>query len=53
MKKISTAAVKATKNFSQQKLAIGLNREDRSSWYCLFSVSTLLQITVPLPIGGL
>src|SRR6202049_4125334 len=35
MKKISTAAAKATKNFSQQKLTIGLDLGDRSSWYCL------------------
>jgi len=35
MKKVSTAAVKATKNFSQPKLTIGLDLGDRSSWYCL------------------
>jgi transposase len=35
MKKVSTAAVKATKNFSQRKLTIGLDLGDRSSWYCL------------------
>src|SRR5260370_35515569 len=35
MKKISTAVVKATKNFSQPKLTIGLDLGDRSSWYCL------------------
>ena len=35
MKKISTAAVTATKNFSQPKLTIGLDLGDRSSWYCL------------------
>ena len=35
MKKISTAAVKATRNFSQPKLTIGLDLGDRSSWYCL------------------
>jgi hypothetical protein len=31
----STAAVKATQNFSQPKLTIGLDLGDRSSWYCL------------------
>jgi hypothetical protein len=31
MKKISTAAGKATKNFSQPKLTIGLDLGDRSS----------------------
>src|SRR5712692_4326646 len=35
MKKVSTATVKATKNFSQPKLTIGLDLGDRSSWYCL------------------
>jgi hypothetical protein len=35
MKMVSTAAVKATKNFSQPKLTIGLDLGDRSSWYCL------------------
>jgi transposase len=34
MKKISTAGVKQTKNFSDQKLTIGLDLGDRSSWYC-------------------
>src|SRR4249920_2056687 len=35
MKKVSTAAGKATKNFSQPKLTIGLDLGDRSSWYCV------------------
>ena len=35
MKKTSTAAVRATKNFSPRKLTIGLDLGDRSSWYCL------------------
>jgi transposase len=35
MKKISTIAVKQTKNFSDQKLTIGLDLGDRSSWYCV------------------
>ena len=35
MKKISTVAVKATKNFLDQKLTIGLDLGDRSSWYCV------------------
>ena len=35
MKKVSTATVKATKNFSQPTLTIGLDLGDRSSWYCL------------------
>src|ERR1700722_3425408 len=35
MKKVSTAAGKATRNFSQPKLTVGLDLGDRSSWYCL------------------
>src|SRR5450755_946952 len=35
MKKISTAAVKQTRNISQQKLTIGFDLGDRSSWYCV------------------
>ena len=35
MKKLSIAAVKQTKNFSAQKLTIGLDLGDRSSWYCV------------------
>src|SRR5260370_22423559 len=44
MKKVSTDAVKATKNFSQPKLTIGLDLGDRSSWYCLLDeVGEVLQ----------
>ena len=35
MKKISTVATKQNRNFSEQKLTIGLDLGDRSSWYCL------------------
>src|SRR5271168_1563613 len=35
MKKISTAVAKQTKNFPDQKLTIGLDLGDRSSWYCV------------------
>jgi hypothetical protein len=44
MKKVSTAAVKATKNFSQPKVTIGLDLGDRASWYCLLDeVGEVLQ----------
>jgi transposase len=44
MKKISTAAAKQIRNFSQQKLTIGLDLGDRSSWYCLLDeVGEVLQ----------
>jgi transposase len=35
MKKVSTAVAKQSKNFSEQKLTIGLDLGDRSSWYCV------------------
>ena len=35
MKKVSTAAAKQSRNFSQPKLTIGLDLGDRSSWYCV------------------
>ena len=35
MKKVSTAVAKQSKKISQQKLTVGLDLGDRSSWYCL------------------
>jgi transposase len=35
MKKVSSTAVREAKNFSEQKLTIGLDLGDRSSWYCV------------------
>jgi len=35
MKKVSTAATKQSRNFSQPNLTIGLDLGDRSSWYCV------------------
>jgi transposase len=35
MKKVSTAAAKQSRNFSQQKLTIGLDLGDRFSYYCV------------------
>jgi transposase len=39
MKKISTAAVKGSRNFSEGKLTIGLDLGDRSSCYCVLDDS--------------
>src|SRR5246500_4347664 len=39
MKKGSTAAPKQSRNFSEQKLTIGLDLGDRSSWYCVLDES--------------
>jgi transposase len=35
MKKVSTAVAQPSRNFSQQKLTIGLDLGDRNSWYCV------------------
>jgi hypothetical protein len=35
MKKISTAEAKPIRNFAEQKLTIGLDLGDGSSWYCV------------------
>ena len=35
MKKVSIAAAKQMRNFSEPKLTIGLDLGDRSSWYCV------------------
>jgi transposase len=35
MKKISTVAAKASRKISQQKLTVGLDLGDRTSWYCV------------------
>jgi transposase len=39
MKKGSTAATKQSKKFSEQKLTIGLDLGDRSSWYCVLDAT--------------
>jgi len=35
MKKISSVGAKQSRNFREQKLTIGLDLGDRSSWYCV------------------
>jgi hypothetical protein len=35
MKKVSTVAVKQSRKISEQKLTVGLDLGDRSSWYCV------------------
>ncbi len=44
MKKISTAAAKQSKNFSQPKLTIGLDLGDRNSWYCVVDEAGQIQL---------
>ena len=41
MKKISTAEAKQIRNFAEQKLTIGLDLGDRSSWYCVLDEAWL------------
>ena len=36
MRKVSTVAAKQIRNISEQKLTIGLDLGDRSSWYCVW-----------------
>jgi hypothetical protein len=39
MKKASTAGAKQTNHFAGQKLTIGLDLGDRSSWYCMLDAA--------------
>jgi transposase len=43
MKKVSTVAVKQSRNISQPKLTIGLGLGDRNSWYCVLDESGEIQ----------
>ena len=44
MKKVSTAAAKQRRNFSQPKLSIGLDLGDRNSWYCVVDEGGQIQL---------
>ena len=44
MKKVSTAAVKPSRNISQQKLTIGLDLGDRNSWYGVVDEAGQIQL---------
>jgi Ethanolamine utilization protein EutJ (predicted chaperonin) len=43
MKKVSTAAAKQSRNFSQPKQTIGLDLGDRNSWYCVLDETGQIQ----------
>jgi Ethanolamine utilization protein EutJ (predicted chaperonin) len=43
MKKVNTAALNQSRNFSQQKLTIGLDLGDRCSWHCVLDENGELQ----------
>ena len=44
MKKVSTAAAKASRNISQQTLTVGLDLGDRNSWYCVLDEAGQIQL---------
>src|SRR5947209_7687877 len=44
MKKVSTTAAKQSRNFSEQKLTVGLDLGDRSSWYCVLDEAGNVQL---------
>jgi transposase len=43
MKKVSTAAMKQSRNISRQTLTIGLDLGDRNSWYCVLDEAGHIQ----------
>ena len=43
MKKVSIVTAKSSRNFSQQKLTIGLDLGDRNSWYCVLDEAGHIQ----------
>ena len=51
MKKISTRAAAQSRNISQQKLTIGLDLEDRNSWYCVVDEAGQIQLA-PVRCGA-
>jgi hypothetical protein len=44
MKKVSTAATKQSRNISRQRLTIGLDLGDRTSWYCVLDEVGQIQL---------
>jgi transposase len=44
MKKVSSAATIESRNFSQQKLTIGLDLGDRHRWYCVLDEAGKVQL---------
>ena len=44
MKKVSTVAMKQSRNISRQRLTIGLDLGDRNSWYCVLDESGQIQL---------
>jgi transposase len=44
MKKVCTVGAKPSRNFPQQRLTIGLDLGDRSSWYCVMDEAGQIQL---------
>ena len=44
MKKVSTVAMKQSRNISRQRLTIGLDLGDRNSWYCALDETGRIQL---------
>ena len=44
MKKVSTATAQESRNISQQSLTLGLDLEDRNSWYCVLDEEGQIQL---------
>ena len=44
MKKVSTATTRQSRNISRQRLTIGLDLGDRSSWYCALNEAGRIQL---------
>jgi len=44
MKKVSTVGAKPSGSFPQQRLTIGLDLGDRSSWYCVLDEAGQMQL---------
>src|SRR5712671_680651 len=56
MKKVSTTAAEQTNEFAEQKLTIGLDLGDRSSWYCVLDEAGVILLeqrlsTTPKAMG--
>ena len=52
MKKVSTAAAKSSKKMWQQKLIVGLDLGDRSSWYCVLDEAGQIQLEQRVRTNG-
>ena len=52
MKKVSTAAARQRKTFSQPTLTIGLDVGDRNSWYCVLDEVGQIQLEQRVRTSG-